>query len=350
MTKIDLENKIRNYASLYYAGNPEISDDEFDDLVDQLREIDPNSYVLTTVGWGSGVETNGKKTDHKYQLIGSLNKIKNVDDIPNYRFPVVSAKLDGLSAVLYYKNGKLEKAVTRGNGTQGIDITEKVVRILDGKTTIEPKLTCAIRGELVISVNDWNSIIEADSSLKNPRNTAAGIINRNEITDDIDYVSLVVYNVIGMEDAALDTYNQEGLYNLLNNNFTTVCPHEFGINRKLSEIYEDYKKLYPCDGIVIGNQMVEHQSNDAMKYDQIAFKFPAEKRVTTVKDIIWTVTRTGRITPVLSVEPVELSGATVSRCTAYNAKFVQDNKIEPGKTIVICRSNEVVPKVLEVLE
>ena len=198
MNKIDLENKIRHYASLYYAGNPEISDDEFDDLVDQLREIDPNSYVLTTVGWGSGVETNGKKTDHKYQLIGSLNKIKNVDDIPNYRFPVVSAKLDGLSAVLYYKNGKLEKAVTRGNGTQGIDITEKVVRILDGKTTIEPKLTCAIRGELVISVDDWNSMIEVDSSLKNPRNTAAGIINRNDITDDIDYVSLVVYNVIGM--------------------------------------------------------------------------------------------------------------------------------------------------------
>lgn len=345
-----LENQIKHYASKYYEGNPEISDEDFDNLVDQLREIDPDSYVLKSVGWGSVFEYNGNKVQHKYQLIGSLQKVKEFGNIPAYS-NVVAAKLDGLSAVLYYKYGILEKAVTRGNGIYGIDITDKVTRILGGRVTITPEITCAIRGELVISIKDWESMKEINSELKNPRNTAAGIINRNDITEYLDYVSLVVYNVVGIENSELDEYTQEGIYSFLEDNFDNVCPHDFAWHMPLSLYYENYRSIYPCDGLVIGRDKVKwNPSSNAIEYSQIAFKFPAEKKQTTVKAIEWNMTRTGRLAPVLIVDPVELSGATVKRCTAYNAKFIQDNKIAPGKVIEICRSNEVIPTILRVVE
>jgi len=347
--KVTLENQIKYYASKYYEGNPEISDEDFDDLVDKLREIDPDSYVLKSVGWGSGLETDGKKVSHKYQLIGSLQKVKDFNGIPGFS-RVVSAKLDGLSAVLYYEDGHLSRAVTRGNGIQGIDITDKIVRILGGKTDINPALTCAVRGELVISIQDWESLKENNSDLKNPRNTAAGIINRNEITDELDYVSLVVYNMVGIEDPEKDSYTQEEIYNFLIDNFDKVCPHDFTWQMPLIVYYNSYRSIYPCDGLVLGRDKVEWDpSTKALVYSQIAFKFPAEKKHTTVKAIEWNMTRTGRLTPVLIVDPVELSGATVKRCTAFNAEYIESSKIGTGTVAEIMRSNEVIPYVTDII-
>ena len=116
MNKEELEAQIGYYASKYYMGEPEISDEQFDMLVDRLRILDPNSKVLRT-GWG--FEVNGDKVKHKYSHIGSLDKTKTYNDIP-MRFKdktiFISPKLDGLSAVAYYENGQLVKGVTRGNG------------------------------------------------------------------------------------------------------------------------------------------------------------------------------------------------------------------------------------------
>src|SRR5699024_7887859 len=136
------------YSTKYYEGNPEISDEQFDMLVDKLRLLDPKSKVLQT-GWG--FEVNGDKVKHKYSHIGSLDKTKSYEDIPERfinRTIYISPKLDGLSAVAYYENGILVRGITRGNGEYGKDITNKLLNILDNQI-FDKTFTGAVRGELI---------------------------------------------------------------------------------------------------------------------------------------------------------------------------------------------------------
>ena len=181
----ELEYKIRYYAEKYYAGEPEISDAVFDSLVDQLRQLNPNSKVLTT-GWG--FEVKGNKVKHKYTHIGSLDKCKNYEEIPDrfkWKRVFISPKLDGLSAVAYYENGKLVKGITRGNGVEGKDITEKLNIIL-GDEIIDKEFTGAVRGELIISKANWQEVLNRNPDLIAPRNYAAGIINRKDIEELVE--------------------------------------------------------------------------------------------------------------------------------------------------------------------
>lgn len=359
----DLEEKIKKYSKSYYEGNPVISDFEFDELVDSLREIFPESPVLKSVGWGSGIDISGKKVDHKYQLIGSLDKVKDVNNIPdNYGLQyMISAKLDGLSAVCYYKNNKLVKAITRGDGHKGVDITDKLISIIGASIVGIPSanenipFTGAIRGELVISNENWRIMRECNSSLKNQRNTAAGIINRNEITDDIDFIDFVVYNVVGLESKINYFYNgQKDVYNFLNTNFDKVCPNQyegfmFGSTPKfnydfLERLCNKYRKVYPCDGLVIGsNHIMLNSKTYAMEYEQIAFKFPAEKKQSRVKSITWNLTRTGKLIPVINIDTIQLSGTNVSNVTGFNAKFIKDKDICTDSVIEVMKGGEIIP-------
>ena len=212
----DLESQISYYATKYYNGEPEISDEQFDMLVEKLRMLNPNSSVLKT-GWG--FEVNGDKVKHKYSHIGSLDKTKTYEEIPN-RFKdktvFISPKLDGLSAVVYYENGKLVKAITRGNGEYGKDITDKL-RLIVGPSIQDNKFTGAVRGELIINDTNWNILQSKYKDLIAPRNFAAGIINRKEIDEDIKYIDLVVYKIVGQENKPIYT-NREDILNWLNIN------------------------------------------------------------------------------------------------------------------------------------
>ena len=182
----DLEEKIIYYATKYYNGEPEISDAEFDRLTDLLRSLKPNSSVLRT-GWG--FEVVGDKVKHKYSHIGSLDKTKSYKDIPDrFKFKTIfiSPKLDGLSAVAYYENGKLVQGITRGNGEYGKDITNKLKVIL-GNEIPDKTFTGAVRGELIINDRNWLFLQGKYKELISPRNFAAGIINRKELDEDIIY-------------------------------------------------------------------------------------------------------------------------------------------------------------------
>ena len=217
-----LEKDIKYYAEKYYNGEPEISDEQFDKLVERLKQLKSNSAVLTT-GWG--FEVNGDKIKHKYSHIGSLDKTKTYDDIPN-RFKnkrvYISPKLDGLSAVLYYKDGVLQKAVTRGNGEYGKDITSKL-KLIEGDKIKSTWFTGAVRGELIINKTNWSKLQEKYEDLIAPRNFAAGIINRKDIDEDIKYIDLVVYKVTGQEDS--NTFaNRQQILDFLAENFKHYIP------------------------------------------------------------------------------------------------------------------------------
>ena len=294
MNKEELEAQIGYYASKYYMGEQEISDEQFDMLVDRLRILDPNSKVLKT-GWG--FEVNGDKVKHKYSHIGSLDKTKNYDDIPE-RFKqqtiYISPKLDGLSAVAYYENGQLVKGVTRGNGEYGKDITDKL-RIIVGKSIGDNKFTGAVRGELIISDSSWQELNKKYNNLISPRNFAAGIINRKEIDEDIKYVDLVVYKIVGQENKPVITTRDEMLQ-WLQLNFENAIPlYYYPILNYSSwdtyheQTFNDFKKLgYGLDGLVLTSPNIIYDNNtNGYRFDEVAFKFPAESTTTIVKEIQW---------------------------------------------------------------
>ena len=353
MNKEDLEAQISYYATKYYSGEPEISDEQFDLLVDKLRSIDPNSSVLKT-GWGFEVEND--KIKHKYSHIGSLDKTKTYADIPD-RFKqktiFISPKLDGLSAVAYYENGRLVRGITRGNGEFGKDITNKLIRII-GSQIFDKSFTGAVRGELIISNNNWNKLQDKYINLISPRNFAAGIINRKDIDDDIDMIDLVVYKVVGQENKPIFT-QREDMLQWLKTNFVHCIPiyyypvlNETSWETYHTQTFEDFKKLgYSLDGLVLTNPNVVYDTiHNGYIFDEVAFKFPAESTTTTIKDIIWELSRTQRLIPVASVEPVELSGAIVEHATCNNAKWVLNMGLKPGCVVEIVRSGEVIPQIL----
>ena len=350
-----LEQDIKHYAELYYNGTPAITDAQFDGLVDQLRKVKPNSEILTT-GWG--FEVKGNKVRHKYTHIGSLDKCKTYQEIPDMfklnDMVYVSPKLDGLSAVAYYKQGKLVKGITRGNGEYGKDITNKLIKII-GSEIQDKSFTGAVRGELIISKENWIQLKNKyGEDMISPRNYAAGIINRDDINEDLQYIDLVVYKVVGCESCSLD--NRQKVLEWLSQNFKRYIPNMqlFIMQNWDSETsiktFEVFKQLgYELDGLVLTLENIQYNSNNGINYTEVAYKFPSETTTTTVKEVKWTLSRLQRYIPVVEIEPVELSGAKIERATGNNAKMIQDLGIDVGAEISICRSGEVIPKILEVL-
>ena len=350
-----LEKQIKYYADKYYQGEPEITDELFDSLVDELRKIKPNSTILTT-GWG--FEVQGNKTKHKYSHIGSLDKCKCLNDMPdifkNNTKVYISPKLDGLSAVAYYKNGNLVKGITRGNGIFGRDITNKLVRII-GDRIEDSTFTGAVRGELIISNNNWKLLQNKYNDLISSRNFAAGIINRDDIDDDIQYIDLVVYKVTGYEGQNKQNLDRLKILNWLSNNFKHSIPvycctiqsnwEEFSMN-----LFNTFKQNgYQLDGLVLTLEDIHFNNDNGILYTEVAYKFEAPSVETTVVDIEWSLSRTQRYVPVVKIKPVELSGANIERATGNNAKMIKSLGIGPGAEISIQRSGEVIPKILEVI-
>lgn len=352
----ELENSIKYYATKYYLGCPEISDSQFDALVDKLRELKPDSYVLKT-GWG--FEVKGNKIKHKYTHIGSLDKCKSYEEIPDrfkYKKIYISPKLDGLSAVVYYKNGILQKAITRGNGDYGKDITDKLIKII-GPEIPDKEFTGGVRGELIISNCNWNFLLQKYPDQIAPRNFAAGIINRDIIDEDIQYLDFITYKIIGQENKPVKIDRNEILI-WLQNNFKHSIPIYYypQLNKSSWEDYhlktfDIFKQIgYGLDGLVLTSEdVIFNNATSGYLYDEAAFKFEAESTQTIIKDMEWTLSRTDRLVPVAIVEPITLSGAVITRCTCNNAKMVKDLGLGKGAEVKIIRSGEVIPKIISVV-
>ena len=206
-----LEKRIKENAQKYYTdGSQSMTDLEFDEAVDQLRKSKPDSELLKT-GWGYDPDENnsGKKFKHRYGLVGSLDKVHNWDELQKDlrdREIIASLKLDGLSVVLYYVDGKLDQALTRGDGRIGIDITEKVLYINSRLKEIDSTFTGGVRGEILMSNEAFERYAMDHEDAKNPRNTTAGLINAKEISQDLRLLNIVFYKVIGCNDDRFDDY------------------------------------------------------------------------------------------------------------------------------------------------
>lgn len=362
MTRIEeLEELIKKYAQAYYSGNSEVEDDYFDSLVDELRVLSPDSEVLNKTGWG--FEPQGRKVNHLYDLtIGSLSKIKSVENIPSKFIPDftrLSAKLDGLSVVSYYNKGRRTLSLTRGNGKQGLDVTDKINMISPETEVLGYEFTGAVRGEVLMSISQWNKVksdrFENDPSA-NPRNFSAGVLNRKELSTDLKLLDYVVYKVVAdplkvFKSGFSEEFDFKKMNDFLRQEFKIVPYRTSSVlsTSFMKDLFDDFNKTYPCDGIVLTRMDRISYEGSVVDFQEVAYKFESESTEVVVTDVDWNVTRTGRVVPRIWFDPVELSGALVRKCTGFNAEFIKDNKINRGTVIRVTRSGEVIPHILEII-
>lgn len=368
-----LQDRIRAASQKYYSGEESgVSDKEFDQMLDQLKEEDPSSPLLTEVGHGYEIEldsTAGQKVQHRYLVPGSLDKCHNWKELnksfKNETMEWCSLKLDGLSVVLYYELGRLIQAVTRGKNGVGIDITDKVKYIMRYGCDLnqDTTFTGAIRGEILMSHANFEIFQEAHPEAMNSRNSAAGLINASGISPELSLLDIIVYTVVGV-DSNIDTSRFEtylDMHKWLAHNYDKVVPmcglilREDTFMDEMATLQSDWYNAYPADGIVITSREVEFRSSAnpdevEVAYNSQAFKFKAESAITTVTEIDWNLSKTKYIIPRILFDTVQLSGTNVSACAGNNADFIRKNGLGPGAKIEVLKSGEIIPYLEKVHE
>lgn len=362
MTVQQLEDLIKRAATAYYAGSPIMSDVQFDRYVAWLEALDPKSEVLKKTGWGYSPDTvPGDKVRHTHGGMQSIdNKPRELMAIPhNLRTNVrISAKLDGLSGKIEFVNGEFVRCVTRGNGEAGIDKTDKFKAILErcGGVDLPKSFTGEIRGEFVISQQNWNKMIEAGTVKKNARNTAAGLINCDGVPEDLKYLDFIPYKVIWDPNGVFPNTVMDEMGDCEFCKYFPNFPHLPKVFRSqhytqddLLDMYNGWSAIWPCDGVVITSNMIGKGPEGVKYYDEVAFKFDTLKATTRIESIDWQISRQSLLIPVANLTPVDIDGATVSRCTLHNAAFVNALNICEGAEIEIMRSGGVIPKFMSVV-
>lgn len=365
----NLEEIIKSNAQKYYTdASQAMSDEVFDAVVDKVRKEKPESDVLKT-GWGYKVNKDNK-IKHRYGHMGSLTKVRTSSEVTNklklengINNITVSAKLDGMSVVLYYVNGNLNLALTRGDGDYGVNITNKV-KYLIGDNIDDKSFTGAVRGEIMMTVEQFRDYQAKHLEAKNHRNSAIGLINGDDITEDYKYLTLAVYSVVGVVDIENSSIlsQKQMYYNSiwLVNNFKHTAPVEFiqeslistvDFENRLNDLKEKWSKTLNIDGVVISkNRLAYRKETRELIQTAVAWKFSEEIKITKVKHIEWTMSKNDCYIPVVVFEPIELAGTTVKRATAFNAKFVKDNDIQEGTVIAVAKRGEIIPQIIEVVK
>lgn len=331
MSIIELQKLIIEASSAYYyTSEPIISDVEFDNLIKELRRLDSNNKLLTTINWGAINPTHKEKFPHTFE-VGGLDKIQSVNfDYSIISYPIIqSSKLDGITGVAYYKDGKLLRILTRNDGTVGLDVTSNLIycnipKVIDSSITY-------IHGEIVTT---WDASKKFDYS--HPRNMSAGIVNSDNISECNKELHFVVY------DTNLDLNHEEKLIKLELEGFEVVRWEK--INSSMEFEYAlpvfDYSKPdyisydYPVDGSVITSM------DQSVAF---AIKYPTPNVKVKVLGISNQISERGRVTPVIEIEPTKLSGCTITRCSGFNYEKIIENGVGVGSIITITRANEVIP-------
>lgn len=355
----ELENLIKYHKALYYAGKPEISDFDYDKLEEELKSLDSNNPILNLVG--SELKSLDK-VKHDSKML-SLGKTYVIDELVKWaeKNEVLGIyKVDGVSCSLIYENGVLTVAKTRGDGQYGENITNKVKWMKGIPQTISHKDRIEIRGEMYC---DEKSFIQlSDEMISNgldkptsQRNIVAGLVGRKENIDLCRFLNFKSFDVIG-----LDFEKETEKYDFLLNNSFESLEYKLPKSKKDFELMIEEAKVfmsegdYLIDGLVfVYNDIKLHAELGETAHHpryKMAFKFQGETKTTVINSITWQVSRNGYLTPVGEVEPIDISGAKISRVTLHNYGMVRQFNLKAGDKIEIVRSGEVIPKFLQVVE
>ncbi len=373
----ELIEKLNKYAYEYYTlDNPTVSDGEYDKLYDELVKLEKEEGVVlfNSPTKRVGGEPISAFTKHEHiKRLYSLDKGLTDGEVNSFIQKAeksagkqlkytVEYKYDGLTISLTYNEGKFVRATTRGNGIVGEDVTAQVLTIQTFPLEIEYKGLLEVQGEAVIKLSNLKKYNEtATEILKNARNAVAGAIrNLDPKETKKRRVEILFYNVNYIEDNLIINSQVECFEFLKKNGFKVygflkVCNNFSEIKSAIQFIKEDRKVIdYLTDGVVIkvNDYSVREDLGYTDKFPRyaMAYKFEAEETTTILNKIEWQVGRTGKLTPLGLVEPVELCGATVKKATLNNFGDILRKKIKENCRVLIRRSNEVIPEILGATE
>ena len=362
-----LVETLNRAAKAYYAEDREImSNYEYDALYDELTALERETGIVLanspTVNVGYEAVEELPKERHESPML-SLGKTKETEELKNWlqgNPAVLSWKLDGLTIVLTYREGKLAKAVTRGNGEIGEVITNNARTFKNLPLQISYQGELVLRGEAVISYSDFEKINqeipeEADK-YKNPRNLCSGSVRQlnNEITAKRN-VQFYAFSLVKAEDVDFKNSRMEQFAFLERQGFQVVEHYLVNPDNILDRVafFKDKIKDYdiPSDGLVLTFEDIAYGRSlgRTAKFpkDSIAFKWEDEIRETTLLEMEWSASRTGLINPVAIFEPVELEGTTVSRASVHNVSIVRGLKLGIGDRITVFKANMIIPQIAE---
>ena len=383
----NLKQTIHRYDHLYYVKNsPVVSDQEYDALLRRLKELEAAHPQCVTLD--SPTQRVGGKVDERFKAIVhpipmlSLDNTYNLDevrafhqrvlrglpDVPEDSIEyVVELKFDGLAVALTYEDGLLVSGATRGDGFQGEDITAnlRTIRSIPLKIDTESFKRIEVRGEVYMPKREFERINaqraeEGETPFANPRNAAAGALRLLDpaITAERK-LDIFIYTVGFLDTNPFETHfeMQEKLSALRFpiNEYNQLCRNFESTLGLIEEFREKRKELgYEVDGLVIQLNSLAHRKTlgATSKFPRwaVAYKYEAEQAITEIVDIVCQVGRTGSITPVAELQPVFVSGSTVSRATLHNEDEIKRKDIRVGDQVVIEKAGEIIPKVVRVIE
>ena len=359
---------ILNKASrVYYQGQDEMmSNYEYDKLYDELCALEDRTGITMsaspTVHVGYETISELPKERHIAPML-SLGKTKEVSELETWiggERGLLSLKLDGLSVILTYENGRLAKALTRGNGETGEVITNNARTFVNIPGKISFDGTLVIRGEALIRYSDFREfntrLADVSERYKNPRNLCSGSVRQlnNEITA-ARRVHFYVYHVIQTVPEQSFSGKKDELDWLAEMGFDIVPYKEVTKDNIAEQVAAFAEEVVTCDlpsdGLVVTFNDIAYSASlgRTAKYpkDSIAFKWRDELADTMLRDIEWSASRTGLINPVAIFDPVELEGTTVSRASVHNVSILRELKLGIGDTISVYKANMIIPQIYE---
>lgn len=363
----ELVSLLNKASRAYYQEAQEImSNYEYDRLYDELKELEDELGITLsnspTVNVGYEVVSELPKERHESPML-SLDKTKEVEELKNFvgdQKVLMSWKMDGLTVVLTYRDGKLYKAVTRGNGEVGEVITNNAKVFKNVPVQIAYQGELILRGEAVIGYKDFEKINQeiedVDARYKNPRNLCSGSVRQlnNQITAkrNVMFYAFTLVQVDGVDFQNSRACQMEWLKS---QGFTTVEYYMVTRDTVEDEVAKFSSKIsendFPSDGLVLTYDDIAYGRSlgRTAKFprDSFAFKWQDEIRETVLREIEWSPSRTGLINPVAIFDPVELEGTTVSRASVHNISIMEELELGIGDRIEVYKANMIIPQIAE---
>lgn len=363
----ELVELLNNASKAYYAEDREImSNYTYDELYEELEVLETElGQILSnspTVNVGYEVVDELPKEPHEKPML-SLGKTKSREECRDFlgeQTGLLSWKLDGLTIVLTYQEGKLQKAVTRGNGEIGEVITNNAKVFKNLPFSIPFQRNLILRGEAIIAYSDFQKINaeieDVEAKYKNPRNLCSGSVRQlnNEITAKRK-VQFFAFSLVEAQGMEFENSKEKQMLFLKKQGFDIV-EYQRVDKDNITDVIEQFEekiKSYdiPSDGLVLSFDDLAYGISlgvtSKFPRDSIAFKWEDEKKETILKEIEWSASRTGLINPVAIFEPVELEGTTVARASVHNISILQSLKLGIGDRITVYKANMIIPQIAQ---
>ncbi len=377
----ELRPLLKYYTQKYFDDEQVVSDYEYDMLMRELKQIEKEYPELITKDSptqkvGASIKKGFEKVTHEVPL-QSLQDVFSFEEVEEFEEKmekiaaengktmeyVVETKIDGLSSAIEYRNGKLYRGATRGDGLVGEDVTHNIATIKTVPKELAEPISITVRGEVFIGKTDFDKmnedrLLEEQEQFANARNAAAGSLRQldSKITASRP-LDIFVFNVQKSDDIDFTTHQESLLYleklGFHVNPVKILCKTRQEVRQAIEKIGQMRDGLdFGIDGAVVKVNDLELREKIGSTYKTpkwaVAYKYPPEKKETLLKDIVCQVGRTGAITPMAILEPVYVAGSKISKTTLHNEDYIKENDIRIGDRVIIQKAGDVIPEVVAV--